>query len=331
MAKGSWFMKVIASFMILIICALLVFLVSMGFLSYEKKVPANMLVVEGWMPEYGLHRAFNEFQEGNYDFIFITGNKFNNFISLHTNSYIIFYPSDSLVADNSSHTQTFIIKAQSSLGKNDPAHFVFWINDNAVLKRYTTQQQGRFIVEWQGRLPEIDSLMIQFDNDTVSRAGDRNLRIEHFSVNGMEIPALTDSLFLDPGNPFGVSRSNITATSYAEMAKHFFVNRGIDPDLIIPVTNHHGDERRTLGNAMALKEWFDKNQTEVSGINVVSMDYHSRRTWLTYKKILGENMQVGIVSSPNFQLIHSAPDRYYYIFRESLALIYYIVFVLPWI
>jgi hypothetical protein len=43
------------------------------FLSLNHPVPANVLVVEGWSPDYALEAARDEFQRGDYDLIIASG------------------------------------------------------------------------------------------------------------------------------------------------------------------------------------------------------------------------------------------------------------------
>ncbi len=44
-----------------------------GYLSKSEQVKANVLIVEGWLPEYALEMAYNEFEKGKYEYIITTG------------------------------------------------------------------------------------------------------------------------------------------------------------------------------------------------------------------------------------------------------------------
>jgi hypothetical protein len=46
-----------------------------GFLSKSEQVPANILLVEGWLSQRSLETAANEFRKNKYDFILTTGLK----------------------------------------------------------------------------------------------------------------------------------------------------------------------------------------------------------------------------------------------------------------
>ena len=59
---------------IIMICICCVFIIIISFNNYKEaflsrsnKVPANILIVEGWLPEKGIEMAYNEFIDNNYD------------------------------------------------------------------------------------------------------------------------------------------------------------------------------------------------------------------------------------------------------------------------
>lgn len=300
-----------------------------SYLTADKRITANVLVVEGWMPDYGLHHAHSEYIFGKYDYLLVTGGTFRDFLTMYINSYLVFYPNKEVLPGEGVHR--FEIEAESTLGEDDAAHFAFWVKGQLLAGDLSTGDQEVFTIDWEGVLEAGDSLMIQFKNDMANELGDRNLRLKRVTLNGLELTPRTADLFLDRGVPFGEFRWNLTASSYAELAAHFFVNMGVAPEKIFPVVNHHQDLRRTHGNAFALKQWLDQRQMDISGFNVVSMNYHSRRTWLTYRKLLEEYGPVGIVSSSNYHLMHFPRKRAWYIFTEALAMIYYKIFILPWL
>ncbi len=315
------------------ITGLLFFTFMPNYLTLDRRAVANVLVVEGWIPDQGLRKAYDEFTYGNYDFMLITGSRLQEGVTLYINSYLIFYPHDSLYRNRGLYDeeQIFEMHITSTLGKKDSAHFVFWVNDHPVTDYYTTENQGSFSVKWNGDLQDIDSVMVQYDNDKVDDGGDRNLFIQSLTLNGKSLILDYADMMLDRGRPMGKYRWNVTAHSYAEQASYYFLDRGLTTDEVIAVTNNFKRKRRTFGNAMALKQWMETNGLQPAGINVVSMDYHSRRTWLTYNRLLGQYTDVGVISSHDPGFSDSPQKKYYGIIRESLALVYYGVVILPWV
>lgn len=87
------------------------------------------------------------------------------------------------------------------------------------------------------------------------------------------------------------------ANSSAEYAAKRLVNRGIDPESIFTasgpaVKNHH-----TYNSAFALKKWMLNNMPEIKTLNIFTGGPHGRKTYNIFKKVLGENIKVGIISS----------------------------------
>jgi hypothetical protein len=312
-------------FSFLIVFAVVFLLLMSRFLTLERKIKAEVLVVEGWIPYIALHTAYDEFKTGVYDKIILTGNTISDDLTLHVNSFLIFYPRMEMTPDTN---YVFELDVQSSLGVSDSAHFVLWVNDQPLADWYTPENAGVFSKEFI-IFSEMDSLMIQYKNDTFSEKGDRNLLVREFKVNGHNLLDNTTHRVIDRGRPFGQHRWNLKESSYAEFAARYFQDREIDNSSIIPVTNYLDVRRRTYGNALALRQWFDEQQYYPEAINIVSINYHSRRTWMIYNALLGDKMDVGIISVPSVQKELTWQTRYTYIIRESVALLYYLLFVMP--
>jgi hypothetical protein len=297
------------------------------FLTYSKKAKANILSVEGWIPEYALNEAYDEFHNGSYDYIVTTGYSLPSHLTLFTNSRMSFFPSAEVKTNSANTLHTIFIHASSSLGDEDSCHFNLYINDRKIAAHYTSDNKGKFELTWQRNVNDIDSLIIEFDNDMVNEKGDRNLRIMEFTLNGYNLIIEHADVFLILKKQY----RNISAVSYAELAAHYFTDRGIDPNKVIPVFNPRPNINRTYGNALAFSEWLEKTPVEVAGINVFSMDFHSRRTWLIYNKLIAPQYELGIISVPDLSVNRSRAIKFTRILKESAALLYYYILVLPWL
>jgi hypothetical protein len=321
---------------ILILFGLFVFMLLSVFLfhnelTFEKKIDSRVFVLEGWIPEEALNKALGIFKSENYEYIFVTGHQLQPEITLYINSYLIIHHVSEIGEDSLVKMHTIRINAESTLGQKDSAHFVLWLNDRAVADFYTSDSRGDFVVSWEGRLINLDSVMVEFDNDKVSQFGDRNLRINSVSINEKDMLRDSPARFIDRGRPFGKSRWNVTADSYAALAANFFTGNGIDPSRVISVPNY-SNKRRTYGNAIALRKWFDENDFTVESVNIVSTHHHSRRTWMMYNSLLKHQMDVGIISLDIVDAQSKTRlDQFKTIARESIALMYYIIFIIPWV
>jgi ABC-type glycerol-3-phosphate transport system permease component len=325
--KRSW--KRYLLLLVLILVAIITVLPF--FLTMHRKVNAPILIIEGWMPVPSLEAALDEFRRGDYQKIIVTGHHVEPSVLMSIRSYLIFYPPFAPTPDSVPAIHRFQVHAQSTLGPADSALFALWINDNKLAEFYTADFDEYVSLEWEGRLQDIDSLMIQYINDQVTQAGDRNLMIKDVEINNISLLTQNSTRIIDRGRPFGEHRRNLTATTHAELATYYLLSQGVDPDQIISVNNLFVDKRRTYGNALSLKYWFQEQGFESAAVNIVSTNYHSRRTWLTYKRLLGSNFDVGIISVENIYKEKSVPVKAFHMFRETAALIYYVVFILPWV
>jgi hypothetical protein len=306
-------------------------------LIYHHKIPSNLLVVEGWISERALLEAYNEFvKNGDYEYLIVTGDRMDENHFLYINSFLIFHPGEQIRNEILQGDSLIIeLAIESTLGIEDPAQFVFWINNEEVVEHYTYKHTENFIVQTDMKIEEIDSLMVQFTNDKVSELGDRNLMIRKVSINGVKLTFENSRIFYDTGRPFGKNRRNLTTNTFAGLAALYFLDKGISENQVIAVPNYNSGLGRTFGNARALKRWFESDgindQIDIKGINVVTMDFHSYRTWRTYKKMLKNVSDVGVISLRDDSTYGTESLRKNRELKETIALVYYWLFILPWI
>src|SRR6516165_10847007 len=68
-SRACWFFIASISLLLAAVC----FNYGEGFLAWTHRVPANVLVVEGWIGREGVDAAVTEFEHGNYQYIVSTG------------------------------------------------------------------------------------------------------------------------------------------------------------------------------------------------------------------------------------------------------------------
>src|SRR5438552_15472532 len=70
----SWRGRLILAFVVVLI-SLLGFRSLYSFLAITPRANANILVVEGWLHEYGLREAVRDFRSSHYEHVFATGGR----------------------------------------------------------------------------------------------------------------------------------------------------------------------------------------------------------------------------------------------------------------
>ena len=334
--KSGKKIKIYASvtFLLIAISIILVALMpqTSEFLSKTDNVDANVLVVEGWLPQYGFDLANKEFKEHHYDLIVTTGIKSPDldFCQVAMNGYLIFYPNLSGPGNDLRKEHFIEVVAHSEMGGTYSTHFSFFVNDS-MIKDFTADEKVRkYGVTWEGALAEIDSVMIFFDNDAVDDFGDRNLYIKQIIFDKrIIIPYQFNSVF-DVGRLDGENRIVNNYKSIAEVARNNLIDLGVDPSRIEAVPGRRTRINRTLTSALALVDWLKTSGRRVTGINVMSRGIHSRRTWMTYKSILNRKYNIGIISLPESSGTGKGKLEFDDVIVEVLSYIYYTIILIPY-
>jgi uncharacterized SAM-binding protein YcdF (DUF218 family) len=85
----------------------------------------------------------------------------------------------------------------------------------------------------------------------------------------------------------------------AQAAARRLVAAGVPAGLITIVPSHVISRDRTYNSALALADWLRANGVTVRAVNVVTENFHARRTRLLFQEALGDETAVGIIAVPN--------------------------------
>ena len=302
------------------------------FLAKTEVTEANILIVEGWLPKFAIEIAKNEFNTKDYKLIVTTGLKSHDldFCMIAMNGYLIFYPKFQSVINEKSGHHIIEILAHSKMGGKYCAHFNFFVNDSLIADFTADENERKYAVNWTGSLKDIDSLMIHFDNDYVDEGGDRNLYVKEIIIdNEIIIPYQFHSVY-DIGLHDGKNRIVNNFESHAEKARNELITLGVDSSLIIAVKGKKTRFNRTLASALAVNRWQKSYDGKIDGINIITLGIHSRRTLLTYNRVLDKSLEIGIISlsehgEPGFEELNFGD-----LLSELSSLIYYCIILIPY-
>ena len=133
-------------------------------------------------------------------------------------------------------------------------------------------------------------------------------------------------LLITAGSNFGRGEYLSQYRNFANLAKATLVTLGVEPQVIQPIPTPPTKRDRTLASATEVKKWLAENKLDPEGINVYTVDVHSRRTWLLYKRVFAPNIPVGVISHPPLdydpQSWWTSSEGFRKVFSESLAYIY---------
>ena len=303
-----------------------------NFLSKTEIVDANVLIIEGWLSDFAIEMAYNEFNRKDYNLIVTTGLKSHDldFCMIAMNGYLIFYPDSEFNTDEERKCHLIEVSAHSKMGGIYCSHFNFFVNDSLIADFTADENERKYAVNWTGSLKDIDSLMIHFDDDYLDEGGDRNLYVKEIIIdNKIIIPYQFNSVY-DIGLPDGMNRIVNNYESHAEIARNKLLTLGVDSSLIIAAKGNRTGVNRTLASALAVRRWLKSYDGKIDGINIITLGIHSRRTLLTYNRVLDKSLEIGIISlsehgEPGFEELNFGD-----LLSELLSLIYYCIILIPY-
>lgn len=121
--------------------------------------------------------------------------------------------------------------------------------------------------------------------------------------------------------------------NYAEVTYTRLVALGLEKERIVVLEMSETKKDRTYQSASAFKEWLSSNHLNSRGVNVYTLDAHSRRSRLLFKKVLGDAFAVGVIPAPD---IRYDPDSWWgssngfrTVMDELIAYVYSVVFFHP--
>jgi hypothetical protein len=293
------------------------------YLSRSQKVKANVMVLEGWLPPEAIQLAYNEFVSNNYEFIITTGLNTQEYCLVSMDGYLKFYVRDKFAGLNDSGRHTIEVYAYSELEDENCAHFNLLVNNSVIADFFADKKERFYGTSWEGRLTDIDSIMIQFDNDAMGDFGDRNLYVKKILIDKkLSVPFQYNSQY-DIPSPQGKQKIINNYSSLSEIARFELLSLGLDSSKVIAVPGGNTSVNRTLASALAFRDWLRKSEIHVKGINIVSTGSHSRRTFMIYNKILDKSFDIGIISLPENNEFMSRKHKVFKTLRESAGIIYY--------
>jgi len=302
-----------------------------GYLSKSEQVKANVLIVEGWLPGYALEMAYKEFEKSKYEYVITTGLPYHDeYYGIPENGYLIFYLKNKLFDINESRLHSIGINAFSELEGENRAHFNLYVNDSIVADFFVEKSKKKYRVDWKGNLKDIRTIYVQFTNDSIGDFGDRNLYVKEIIIDEKIVIPYQDNSEYDIGKLFGKNRIINNFNSSAQYARDRLLSMGIDSSLLISIPGNKVKINRTLTSALAFRDWLKTVNINIKGINIISMGTHTRRTWMTYNKILNEQYRIGIISLPDYNYNNSRSFRLFKTIRESLGIVYYWLILIPY-
>ncbi len=267
------------------------------FLRENEPIEAEILVVEGWLPEYALEEALKEFRSHPYRLLVTTGVSLPQELPLNGNGSLIFSPSLP-VQEQSPATSTIRIEADGTPLKGIYPHFTLSVNDSTIGSQYVTGELKQYSFPLRATTHEVRAVTVSYDNDAVKGTEDRNLYVTAVWLNQHRIDTARTHV-THCYNQNGIQVKEVASRTFAEQAARTLRRIGLDSALVMPIPVTYAPLGRTYTSALACREWLLQHHPEVKSVNVFSLGIHTRRSHYLYRKAFGDQVKVGIISVPD--------------------------------
>ncbi len=98
------------------------------------------------------------------------------------------------------------------------------------------------------------------------------------------------------GGPVSDPSKHGGCSNYADFAAKEFIKLGVEKNSLIAVPAPHVKRHHTYSYVLAFRKWLINSDLNVKALNVFSFNLHARKTYIIFKKVLGPEMQIGIIA-----------------------------------
>ncbi len=262
-------------------------------LNVNGSVKSKILIVEGWIPPYNYDTIIKLVKDGNYEKILITGSSFSETLTLFQNGSIIIKPdSISTLTENDNLELHFFGSKASNVYP-----FISISINNKELIDTTIRRYSKINVNYT--ICFGDSIIITYINDGYTHNRDRNLTLRKIILNNQKIKPRSKKVSYKTQNAY---MSAYSRTYPDEMAENF-ISRGLPANKIVALPSMNDGSSRTYTASRNAVDYLHKNGYK--NANLVTLDFHSRRSKLSFNKI-DPAINIGVIS-----LKDKTPWRWY--------------------
>ncbi len=309
-------LKYVASAILILLASFFLFtLFICHFLSVNKPVNSRTLVIEGWISPLALEGLADTLNPDNFDHIIITGvrkppyNKtfvYDQRKQTDTIHPALLIKKSILIVPISNREETIttisIYASTDSITDTEP-HYVLFLDSLILGGCFVNQKITESVFHVNLYNAENANLVIFYDNDIFIREKDRNMIIHGISVNNQYMPIYSSGL-INTKQEFPFPQHAILQSS-AFATLNYLKELGLSSENMIALAYNKNSHNKTLGSVEEFKNWADHHLTD-ENFNIISLGIHARRSWLTYKKVMGPSFDVGIISpiDPDFYSVY---------------------------
>lgn len=276
------------------------------FLAAGKRIDAQVLVVEGWLPRWALRQVIREYQTNPYELLVTTGGLYTERDYLMCcDGPLSFDMSLPGLQRDSLQKQELIVVARGIPVLEEQAHFSVRVNQTVLGGAFVADSLKEYVFPLDSLPPHeaITQITVLYDNDEfISYTQDRSLLVHAVKLDSHVFSPYTDLATYHyewMGEPIQL----VKGPNFAYGAAHTLSQLGIPDSVIVQVPAVNAYTHRTPESAASFHEWIQKTDISLSTINIFTTETHARRTLRIYQDELSEEpIEIGMISisAPQF-------------------------------
>ncbi len=307
------FLKIIFGIILLITILIITIFSSYSFLTIHKPIESKNLLVESWLIGLGIEKLVEEYGNNdienvyvvgyNYDPITISDLSIKDFKAeeyltwkkkkgalLLTNSTLLI-DLTRLALDQNDSIETITIRAGDTRINRIQSHFLVSLNGEFLGDAFAMDTICDYSFKVYPDIEDPQILAICFDNDCFIDGENRNLFVESIKINGLEFK-LNDSFSL-----ITHEENKITTgfDSHAAKTAQYIKSLKCSFDNFKIITFYPVGRNQTLAAAKAVKSYLENDP--IDNLNIASLGLHSRRSLVTYRKVLDPKLKIGVINT----------------------------------
>jgi hypothetical protein len=302
----------ISFFIIILVTILLLF--SGKLLSKHHPINSKILVIEGWVPSYVLEELAGTINLSSYQEIILVGLSHKSFgwkelpgkskriYPAHlpgTLYYNAILYSDSIfpiVLQNDDALRSITVYAYGSQAVSFYPNFSVFVNDTLIGSSFTDETSKPYTFHLSESIKSLKSIAVFYGNDFDVWKQDRNLYIDSIKLN---TKVLKNGIFSIYTKDIESGYNYFPFKSSAEFDHTYLKSLGISINPTVLDTNYDG-RNRTLIEAQKLTTYLKHKYHTLPSVNILSVDGHSLRSYISFKTAFGKNNGgLGIISFKN--------------------------------
>jgi hypothetical protein len=265
------------------------------FLSKSHPVAAEILVVEGWLPDYALDQACDEFKRNKYRLLITTGFPHERGVIMAADGMFEF-DMQNRIKPSPENTYEIAVQLRGTPSKGAYAHFSLQADSVPLIQQFSERQVKEYSYTVQQSTPPA-RIQVIFDNDAFSKNTDRNLYVYAVSVNSQTFPANDPSVNYYGWNGSHYEFRRKLAAGSAGEAAGYMISKGIADTAVVAVETSASKWSKTYATALDVRNWLMENRKgQALSANIFSHGPHARRTWISYRKVFKGYGHTGIIA-----------------------------------